>query len=106
MDSRNTGRRRLSLEYRFRSEIEKGEMTTVQITLPDELAQEAQQAGLLSPQALEAWLRERLKAQHVDAFFQAADRMGAVDDTIVLSPEAVAEEIVAMRAERRARRPS
>ena len=30
-------------------------MTTVQITLPDQLAQEAQRAGLLAPARLEQW---------------------------------------------------
>jgi hypothetical protein len=78
-------------------------MTTVQITLPDQLAQEAQRAGLLSPGSLEKWLREQLKAQRADALFQAAARMSAVDEADILSPEAVAEEIAAMRAERRAR---
>lgn len=39
-------------------------MTTVQITLPDQLAQDAQRAGLLSQVALEQWLREQLKTQH------------------------------------------
>lgn len=38
-------------------------MTTVQINLPDELAQNAQQAGLLTPEALETMLREQLKKQ-------------------------------------------
>ena len=76
-------------------------MTTVQITLPDQLAQEAQRAGLLSPKLLETWLREQLKAQHLDQLFSAMERMSAVDEPAVLSPEAVAEEIAAMRAERR-----
>jgi hypothetical protein len=76
-------------------------MTTVQITLPDQLAQEAQRAGLLSPDLLEKWLREQLKAQRVDQLFSAMDRMGAVSDPAIMSPEAVAEEIAAMRAERR-----
>ncbi|MGA2600312.1 MAG: hypothetical protein ABSH09_25380 [Bryobacteraceae bacterium] len=74
-------------------------MTTVQITLPDQLAQEAQRAGLLSPQSLEKWLREQLKAQHVDQLFSAMDRMSAIDEPAIMSPEAVAEEIAAMRAE-------
>ena len=78
------------------------EMTTVQITLPDQLAQEAQRAGLLSPQLLEKWLREQLKAQHVDRMFSAMDRMSAMDEPAIMSPEVVAEEIAAMRAERRA----
>lgn len=36
-------------------------MTTVQITLPDDLAQTASNAGLLSPEALETMLREQLR---------------------------------------------
>jgi hypothetical protein len=77
-------------------------MTTVQINLPDQLAQEAQRAGLLSSELLEKWLREQLQAQRVDQLFSAMDRMSAVTDPAILSPEAVAEEIAAMRAERRA----
>jgi hypothetical protein len=42
-------------------------MTTVQINLPDELALNAQQAGLLTPEAIEAMLREQLKKQAGDA---------------------------------------
>jgi hypothetical protein len=34
------------------------------------------------------------------------DRMGAVDEPAIMSPEEVAEEIAAMRAERRAGSPS
>ena len=78
-------------------------MKTVQITLPDQLAQEAQRAGLLSPARIEKLLREQLKAQNVDDLFEAMDRMAAVDEPIAMSPEEVAEEIEAMRAERRAK---
>ena len=77
-------------------------MTTVQITLPDQLAQEAQQAGLLSPELLEKWLREQLRTQRMDQLFSAMNRMNAVDDPAIMSPEAVATEIATMRAERRA----
>jgi len=77
-------------------------MTTVQITLPDQLAREAQRAGLLSPPAIERWLREELKARHVDELFAAMDRMAAVDEPEAMSPEEVAAEIRTMRAERRA----
>jgi len=75
-------------------------MTTVQIQLPDELAQQAQSAGLLSQAALEKWLREQLRTQHVDELFAASDRMAAVEVPAAMSPEEVAEEIAAMRAER------
>jgi len=72
-------------------------MTTVHITLPDQLAQEAQRAGLLSPSRLERWLRDQLKARQVDELFAAMDRMAAVDEPAVMSPEDVAEEIAASR---------
>lgn len=78
-------------------------MTTVQITLPDQLAQEAQRAGLLSSARLEQWLRDQLDSGRVDELFAAADRMAAADEPDAMSPEEVAAEIAMMRAERRAR---
>ena len=77
-------------------------MATVQITLPDQLAKEAQRAGLLSPASLERWLRDQLKTQRVDELFAAMERMTAVDEPAVMSPEEVGLEIAAMRAKRRA----
>ena len=79
-------------------------MTTLELTLnlPDELAQHAQRAGLLTSEAIEAMLREQLKAQRVAELFGAMDRMAAVDTPAAMSPEEVAEEIRIMRAERRA----
>ena len=71
--------------------------------MPDQLAQEAQRAGLLSSARLEGWLRDQLKTQRVDDLFSAMDRMANVDVPTVMSPEEVAQEIAAMRAERRAR---
>ena len=76
-------------------------MTTVKITLPDQLAQDAQRAGLLSQAALERLLREQLQAQRQDGFFAAMERMEQVTQPPVMSPEEVAEEIRAMREERR-----
>lgn len=78
-------------------------MTTVQITLPDQLAQEAQSAGLLSSTRLEQWLREQLRTQRVDELFTAIDRMSAIDEPAAMSPHEVAEEIAAMRTQRRSR---
>ena len=78
-------------------------MTTVQITLPDQLAQEAQDAGLLTSATIERMLREQLKTRHVDELFTAIDRMAAVDTPAAMSPEEVAQEIRIMRAERRAK---
>ena len=78
-------------------------MTTVKITLPDQLAQEAQRAGLLSQVALESWLRAQLRVQHQDEFFAAMERMARVAEPPAMSPEEVAEELRALRAERRAK---
>jgi hypothetical protein len=77
-------------------------MTKVQINLPDQLAQEAQNAGLLTPEQLERMLREQLKARKTEELFAAMDRMAAVDEP-AMTPEEIAEELHAMRA---ARRPS
>jgi hypothetical protein len=81
-------------------------MTTVQINLPDQLAQEAQRAGLLSPARLEKWLRDQLKDQRVDELFSAMGRMADVSEPAAMSPEEVAQEIATMRAERRAKNAS
>jgi hypothetical protein len=76
-------------------------MTTVTITLPDELAQQAERAGLLSQENLATWLRDQLKTQRANELFAAMDRMDAEEDAAIMSLEEVAEEIAAMRAERR-----
>jgi hypothetical protein len=76
-------------------------MTTIQITLPDELAKNAASAGLLAPERFEAWLREQLKAKHIDSLFAAMKRMDADDGMTPLTPEQIATEIAAMRAEAR-----
>ena len=78
-------------------------MTTLElkIILPDQLAKEARQAGLLTPEAMEAMLRDRLKAQRVDELFEAMDRMAAVDTLLPMSESEIQSEIEAYRAEKR-----
>ncbi len=76
-------------------------MTTVQITLPDLLAQEAKQAGLLSEAALEKLLREQLQARRQDEFFAALSRMEQAVEPTPMSPEELADEIRIMREMRR-----
>lgn len=78
-------------------------MTKIQISLPDQLAEEAQRAGLLSSAELERWLREQLSAQHAGELFLAIDRMAAIPEPAIMSPDEIALEIAAMRAERRAK---
>jgi hypothetical protein len=77
-------------------------MATVQIELPDQLVQEAERAGLLSPAELEEWLRARLRRKSLDKLFSAMDTIAATNDLPYMSPEEVAEEIKIMRAEKRA----
>lgn len=79
-------------------------MTTVQITLPDQLAQEAQRAGLLTPEALERLLREAIERQQgIDELFAAMDRMAAAN-LPPMTMEEIQAEVDAVRAERRAQR--
>ena len=78
-------------------------MTTVQINLPDQLAAEAQNAGLLSSEVVEQWLRETLRTRQIDNLFAAMNRLNAAEPENALSPEEVAEEIRIMRQERRER---
>jgi hypothetical protein len=79
-------------------------MTTVQITLPDQLAQEAERAGLLSSESLEELLRKQLKARAAGELIALLDKLDATNSEDYMSPEDVAEEIRAMRAEKRASR--
>jgi hypothetical protein len=81
-------------------------MTTIHITLPDQLAKEAEEAGLLSPESLERMLRQKLQAPTLKQIFEAMDRVSEPGDEINFLPEAIAEEIRAMRAEKRAQTPA
>lgn len=75
-------------------------MTTVQVELPDALAQNAQAAGLLTPWALEAMLREQLKRQAGDAL----RAIWASEPPETLSPDMerlINERVQAVRAQQR-----
>lgn len=76
-------------------------MTTVQITLPDALAQEAQRAGLLAPERVEKWLRDELKSKAWGELTEIMDRIGAVPDSAPMSLDEIAEEVKKVRAEGR-----
>lgn len=77
-------------------------MTTIQIQLPDDLAQDAQAAGLLTPDAIERLLRERLRQQAGDALRAMWNRMPHEELTPEIE-EKINEEVQAVRAERRQR---
>lgn len=74
-------------------------MTTVHIVLPDQLAQEAQRAGLLTPATLERWLREQLDARQIEGLFAAMDKMAAVEEPAVMSSEDLADEVARLKTE-------
>jgi hypothetical protein len=77
-------------------------MKNIQITLPDDLAHDVAEAGLLSGANLEQLLREAVTTLRKDSLRNAMDRMAAVPSEPVMSPKDVAAEIAAFRAERRA----
>ena len=78
------------------------DMTTVQITLPDELAQKAANAGLLSPEAIEAMLRDQLRRRAGQQLRAVWQRMPQEELTPEIEQEIV-EEVRKVRAERRLR---
>ena len=80
-------------------------MTSVQIDLPDELAQQAASEGLLSPQAMEAMLREQLRRRAGEALQKMWQRRPPEELTPEIELETV-EEVRKVRAERRVRETS
>ena len=77
--------------------------TQVTISLPDSLAKEASQAGLLNTPVLEGLLREEMRRRAKDELRGAMDRMAAIDQS-PMTEEEIQAEIDAVRAERRAGR--
>ena len=75
-------------------------MTELTVTLPDDLARQAQAAGLLRQDALAALLRDAMTRQRVERLFATMDRLSALVPT--LSEAEIAAEIKSARAERRA----
>lgn len=75
-------------------------MTTVQITLPDALAQEATKAGLLAPEKIEHILREGLRAERIERM-KAARASLATEPLAPMTPEEISAEIDAYRTEQR-----
>ncbi|MES1242559.1 MAG: hypothetical protein ABUT39_13175 [Acidobacteriota bacterium] len=73
----------------------------IRLNLPDSLAREAKDNGLLDPMALEILLREELRRRRIDGLFQAADRLASLP-LAPLTDEEVESEIHAVRAQRRA----
>lgn len=77
-------------------------MTNITVSLPDDLVQQAQAAGLLRPAALETLLREAMKRRDIAELFASIDKLNALEP--VLTEEQIDAEIDAARAERAHRR--
>lgn len=71
--------------------MEKERITVVEFELPGSLAREAQERGLLSSRSLEFLLREELRRQRIDKFFEAADKLAAVSEPPLTEAEVEAE---------------
>ena len=77
-------------------------MTNITVSLPDELAQQAQSAGLLRPDAMERLLREAMKQRQVDDLFSTMGKLASL--TPQLTEAEIDAEIAASRVERARRR--
>ena len=77
-------------------------MTTIQITLPDTLAQDAQAAGLFSPERMEAILREQLRQRAGESLQAMWNRLPEEELTPEIEQEIV-DEVRAARVEMRRR---
>jgi hypothetical protein len=77
-------------------------MTNITVSLPDDLAQQAQAAGLLRPAALETLLREAMKRRDIGELFASIEKLNALEPA--LTEQEIDAEIAAARAERARRR--
>ena len=72
-------------------------MTTLQIDLPDSLATEAQQAGLLNSETIGALLREAMRERRIAQLVEARKRIAA-SGLPPLTMEEIQAEVAADRA--------
>jgi hypothetical protein len=78
---------------------------TLEIELPDALAEQARKAGLLEPEALERMVREKLLARRREDLAQARDVLAA-NPLPPMTLEEIQAEVDAYRSKvRRAARP-
>ena len=77
-------------------------MTNITVSLPDELVQQAQTAGLLRPEAIEQLLREAMKKGQIDQLFTTMTKLAALEPA--LTEAEIDAEIAAARADRARRR--
>ena len=77
-------------------------MTELTVTLPDDLAQRARSAGLLTDSAIQRLLEEAMRREAGRRLMEVAERLHAAG-VPPMSEEEIDAEVRAARAERRAR---
>jgi hypothetical protein len=75
-------------------------VTTVKIELPEELARNAEEAGLLTPEALEQLIAEALRERRIERLFEIKKELQAAG-VAPMSAEEIEAEIRAAREEAR-----
>lgn len=78
-------------------------MTTIQLTLPDDLAKKATEAGFLSADAIQEMLREQLLRRAGESLREIRSRVPREEMTPEIEQE-IADAVQAYRVERRSRR--
>ncbi len=81
-------------------------MAQIMISLPDPLLAQAQEAGLLAPERFEQLVKDELRRQAFDRFFETSRRLqeaARVEGLEPMTMDEIQEEVDAVRAERRAR---
>ena len=74
-------------------------MSEILLTLPDDLAREADANGLLKPEFIASLLRTEIRRRRVNKMFAAADRLADLD--VPITDAEIEAEIAASRWERR-----
>jgi hypothetical protein len=76
----------------------------ITISLPDDLAQQADSYGLLEPQAFEQFLRDEVRRRAGDRLMEMMQRLSDANTEPPMSMDEIQAEVDAVRAERRAKR--
>ncbi|MGH9946786.1 MAG: hypothetical protein ACRD6X_06290 [Pyrinomonadaceae bacterium] len=74
-------------------------MSEVVLTLPDDIAEEAEEYGLFRPLIITSMLKDELRRRKTNRFFSMLDQLNALPDKP--TEEEIAEEIAAYRREKR-----
>ena len=75
-------------------------MVTIQLSLPEELAEEANEFGLLESNVLADLIRDAIRRQHINRLFTAMNQMAALGDEPMSADEIQAEIRAARKAQR------